>query len=202
LAANPNANPAGIGAVVPHVLDLLSYRVQLYEQTIPEEPIADAKAGLFLQNRLVWQQTMKPDQHAQAMQLMSDLISLASQHIDKADPGEKEQLARMIASSGASLSVIAGSYLQNQNLATKCRTVADVTPKMPSHEIRLRVGAVFPAIRQVSQFQKLVPPPTVKPAPAVEEMEQPAAEEIEEQPVEEQQEAEAPAQPATTGTAE
>jgi hypothetical protein len=197
LFTNPNATPPGLKAVVPHMLDLLDYRVQIYAQQIPEQPIAEQKAGLFFQKRVVWQQTMDDEQRARAMQLLSDLLTLSSQHTDKASQSEKDQLARMISQIGQSISVIGGDYLQSNALSGAGDRIVPITPQTPAPEIRQRVQYLYPVLKQINEFSKIQPaPPIVPPKPAADAADAAGPEAGVEKPKE------PPATPATTGSSQ
>lgn len=151
--------PPGLEGVIPQFFDLLAYRIDLYRQDVPSEPWADQMAGLFLQNRGVWLQTLKPEQQVQAMQLLSDLISVVAQRTVKAGAADRATLAGLVKQLGGSIEVISG-YLSNTGLRDAARLVANLDEKNPA-EIPQRVARIHPQIIQMDQFRAVTAPPTI-----------------------------------------
>lgn len=159
--------PPGLEAVIPHFFDLVAYRIDLYREDVPSEPFADQTVGLFLQNRGVWLETLNPQQQVQAMQSLSDLISVAAQRAAKAPASDRSKLAALVKQLGGSIGFIAG-YLNNPDLREAANIVVNADEKLPA-EIPQRVQLLYPKIIQMNQFSKVTIPPIIGAGPATTE---------------------------------
>jgi hypothetical protein len=178
---NITAVPPGLDAVIPLMLDLIAYRVDLYTQDIPDEPWADQKAGLFFQNRGVWQ-SLKPPQQVAAIQALLNLTSVAAQQTKNGTDADKEQLVDLVRQLAGSMEIIAGTYLQHQGLRQAAQLAGNIDKNTPPIEIKGRVERLYPQIIQISALKGVQGPPIISNAPPQaattnEDAEAPAAEE-------------------------
>jgi hypothetical protein len=153
-------SPASLGKVIPFVHQLLQQRVALYQKGIPPEPLADQRGTLFLVDNRVWTQ-QNAAQKVTSLQLMSDLIGLAAQHVAAAGQVDHANLALAIRYVGLAIAVVP----ETQPIAAQLKPVAAISEQTPAPQIVAAVAAVQPALITIPAFAKITPPPTAA-APA------------------------------------
>jgi hypothetical protein len=184
LSTQNRSVPQGLSNVIPYVLELVNFRIDLYTQAIPYQPWAEQKAGLFFQNRAVWQ-VLTPVQQVEAMQALSNLISVVAQQTQNASPEDRDKLTKLVSQIAGSISVIAGDYLQQQQLRQAAILATRIDSRTPPPEIKARVAQILPQIIQIPTFSQVKPPPVIGApplAPAAAADESPVEEAVEEGP--------------------
>ncbi len=84
---------AGVASYVPNAIALLDYRVKMYEDSAPAEPITDTWAITFFIKAKVWG-VENSAQQGQTMQLMLGLLKGASKQLDTANSTELRDVLR------------------------------------------------------------------------------------------------------------
>lgn len=162
-ALDPNArnkpNPKSIVAVIPFMQQLLKQRASLYRTGTPVEPLAEPRGTLFLVDRAVWG-LHTPAQKVASVQVMSDIIGLASQHVMDVSPADLENLALMIGRVAAAIAVVP----ETQPIQAQLAPAVKIDQRTPPDQIIAAVRAVAPALKTIRQFAALTPPPAIAPA--------------------------------------
>ncbi len=153
-------NPAQVEALAPlvlsHVLDILEFRISLYNSGIPENPQAENPVGNFLAKSYAGAPVAQ--QH-RIVQNLINLIALAGQQAQTAAKADIEQIIPMLKYASGALEVIAGS-----NAASILDPVVHLSPGSNGATVAKNTKPVFGAVQQL--FPWLLPPPTITPAPA------------------------------------
>jgi hypothetical protein len=183
-AAQP-ASDAAVKAVVPHMLNLFTFRTELYAKGIPPQPTAEIAAAEFLNRTKVWPLLTEP-QRAQFVQQIVSLITLAGQHANKGTAEQRWPLVETLKFVGGGLQVI-GDSVKDPAMLNSGKAVRAITQATPPEVILATTAGVYKAVSGAGKVTGLKPPPTC-PAPG-----QPLSPN---EPVEEGGEA----TPATSGT--
>jgi hypothetical protein len=158
--------------VIGDMIELLRTRLELYKRaTVPPEPLAERTPSSFLVHpTAVWPQATK-EQRVAAMQAMSDLIGLASQHAQTtADTAQRDALTLLIQQMAKALWVAAGEIkgkAEPQALAIQkaLELATTISPQTPVVEIQKRVDPIFPALQAHPELKGLTPPPAIAKKP-------------------------------------
>ena len=153
------APDAMVKMVVPANLQVLQQRVTAYKNGIPPEPLAEREALSFLTLGRVWS-LLTPEQRAQAMQLMIDLLGLAAQHVPAAQGINADKLRTVISHTAAAMTV---TPEVDGNAAVKAALVpaTKLTGITPADQVAEAVAPIFEAIKSIKQYAALNPPPAV-----------------------------------------
>jgi hypothetical protein len=154
LTLNIINNPAGfakqpvtaIRTILPHLLDLMTARVQHYRRGVPPSPQSDAVGARFLCDPKVWP-AMNAQQQLQAIQTLSDIIKLAGQQATAANAGDRVALAIAIQRIAASLSTIPKPPMTDAAM-TALNSAARLAPGSSAQQITAAADAVLPAAVQ------------------------------------------------------
>jgi hypothetical protein len=152
--ADAKRRPAGpaLTKVIPAMQQLLGQRVGAYKNGVPPEPIADARATLFLTDSRVWPQHT-PAQKLASMQLMSDLIGLAAQQAQAAGPGD---LGTTIGRVAQAIAVVP----ETASIAAQLEAAKKIDARTPPPQILQTVSEIPAALKTLKPFATLTPPPT------------------------------------------
>lgn len=134
--------PAVLKPYLPIPIGLFEYRVKLYEDFAPPQPLADTLACKFFVNANVWQAMTVPQQR-QAQQLMLDLLKGAAKQ-NAAD--SKPELVEVIRQTAGAFEVAAGP-LKNDPLKKAAHLLSTINNETTAGEIDTRITAVEDAIK-------------------------------------------------------
>ncbi|HYE17632.1 MAG TPA: hypothetical protein VEA69_04265 [Tepidisphaeraceae bacterium] len=117
-----------VKAAAAEMISLWENRLQQYRSAIPEDPIADGMPVFFLTTRDAWNTIVKDQAtRTQVMQMVSDQLSLASQHADASKDREKrDQLVKLSIKCAGACAVV-GTHQSNDPLK---RTAGDEMNRM------------------------------------------------------------------------
>ncbi len=158
----PGVDPKMLPQVIPHLQQLLEFRLDQYLNGMPPQPSAESQATTFLTFGAVWN-AHNPEQQMKSIQLLTDLVTVASQLAAKGTPEQRSQLAPVIARSAAAIAVVpaVAKVEQSRDLLA---VIAKVSPSTPSTDFRGYGQTVRTAVAGVPEFAQLQPPPQPKPA--------------------------------------
>lgn len=154
-----SATPAVLQASASRVMEMLDSRLPQYQLGLPAAPAADVRAISFLFFVRVWN-ALSPADQQRAVQQLSDLVSLASQHA--ALSGPDADLLRVLNQSASAMEVLAG-FTKNQALVAVARPLSPerLNDRVPADEIAKRAQAAVDAL--AAQFKGLRAPPKYDP---------------------------------------
>jgi hypothetical protein len=171
LLLDTNKPDPNLRLVVGDMLDLFRARLELYKRaTVPPEPIAERTPTGFLIHPAVWPAQTTKEQRVAAMQAMSDLIALASQHAQTADPQQRDALSLLIQQTAKSIWVgadgLKSDAAASQAIKDAVTPATAVGPQTPPPEMLNRVNSIFPVLSAHPELKGLTPPPTIAAKPA------------------------------------
>jgi len=140
--------------IVKSMQDIMAKRLELYNNGVPDMPSLELNAVVFLAADGV-QSNESPEQKLQSVQMIYNLMGLASQWLTKVPRGERDELAVTIKNSASGLvrcGVPAADPLYKTNAGT-----ADA-------ELQKLVGELHPKIQAApgGKFQGVKPFPKVE----------------------------------------
>jgi hypothetical protein len=161
-------NPQMVKTVAPYMIRLLQARLDQYRRGVPPSPRAEGTGTSFLSNPIVWGQLTQQDRAA-AMQVMSDLLTLAAQQANakNINPGDRAEMAMMIRLVASAVSIAAAPNGAGP-VFNALQPLIAIRPETPPATIQQLVAGVLPALQGLPEFKALkAPPPIVdtKPAP-------------------------------------
>ncbi|HLL90777.1 MAG TPA: hypothetical protein VK324_15860 [Tepidisphaeraceae bacterium] len=151
---NPPANFAQ--QVMPLLLQLFQNRVQQYKTGVPPDAGAENKASGFFATGQVWPQ-MQPAQQVQAVQGISDLVTLAAAQFAA---GQRDATTPVLRGTGSALAVI-GSYVKNPAAASAGQALTRVTAGTRPEQVKQLAADAVAALRAQDPFTNLKPAPEV-----------------------------------------
>ena len=152
-----NPPPAQINPMIPHMLTLLHERLKLYIKGVPPSPRAEQTGTNFLTNPKVWP-LLNKDQQVEAMQAIVDLISLAGQQAQAANPGDFFELVQTIQRAASGVSTV----LPPNSAQALAPAAALVPGKDSKATVQQAVQGVLQAVKAVPQFGQLKDPPQIQ----------------------------------------
>lgn len=156
----PGMNPAQIQALLPPlfgpILDVLSFRVSLYQTGIPDNPEAERLVASFFKAANFAIAT--PTQQHQIIQELVNLVVLAGDQAPFATPAQLGQIIEALQFTSQDLIVISGNSAVTGALLPLTR----IAPGTPGSQVAQRTKSVF-GIMQTT-YQYLQAPPVVTPA--------------------------------------
>jgi hypothetical protein len=170
LDPTPRIDP-NLKLVIDDMQQLFRLRVDQYKgATPPPEPQAARTPTLFLAHPNVWPiQNQNPKQRLNAIQTMSDLIGLASQHVQGADTHARETLSQLIAQTAKAMWVAAGDFKGSPEQAVAIQKAVEplmkISPQTPPLEIKSRAETVYPALAAHPDLKGITAPPTIAKKP-------------------------------------
>ncbi|MGH7213925.1 MAG: hypothetical protein ACREIT_04100 [Tepidisphaeraceae bacterium] len=161
--ANARAQLDPLPVVLPAILDLFGARVKQYVGGVPEEPKTDNKVTLFLTAWHIWN-AMTPEQRAQAMQTMSDLLWVSSQRLASLQRDQRGALIDTMKSTASAVKVVGNDILGDANL-TAAAAAADraMIEATRNEEITKVTANLLAAIRKNPAFNGIKDPPEIEP---------------------------------------
>ncbi|MDB5290714.1 MAG: hypothetical protein JWL69_1955 [Phycisphaerales bacterium] len=117
-------NDAVLKPYLAQPLALFEYRVKLYEDFVPPQPVADALGCKFFVMARVWQAQASPQQ-AQSLQLMLDLLKGAAKQKQTADAAVATELTEVIRQTGGAFEV-AALAMKNNALGTAAKALSKI----------------------------------------------------------------------------
>jgi len=146
----PISNPMLV-TVTPAMLQVLNARAGKYKTVIPDEPMSENLATLFLTDGKVWS-AQPADQQVAIVQSLLNLASSASQRIASATPGnQRNMVVRASQSTAKGLGVI-GNRLGDKAWETAAQQVSQIIEATPAEEVKTRLSALATAIKANSKF--------------------------------------------------
>jgi hypothetical protein len=168
-ARRKKLTPQMLAASVEPLQNLLAVRLDQYKVGVPASASAERSGTRYLTDAAVWQ-LETPAQQTRTVQLLSDLMSLAAQQAQQANPGDLSELAVTISFAAKGLSV-AAEGAQQPGIVDALKAATAIAKGTSPQQIQAAVQAVYPAIKASSKFSAVTPPPAVQdhkaaPAPA------------------------------------
>jgi hypothetical protein len=160
-----NLNPPNVAIVVPRILDIVEFRNAQYIVGIPEEPLHENGATLFVSAGDVWSKQDKALQ-VRTMQQLLDLFGLSCHRAAASARSEREQLIEVIKQTARAMWVV-GGHLKSEPLKAALAEATKVNPGIGNEELKSYPAEAFAAISNIEQFKdKIKPPPTINPPAA------------------------------------
>lgn len=161
--ASPALTAAQVAAVVPSVidpiLDILDFRVAMYEKGLPDNPDAERALPTFLFNHFKTLQAA-PAKQSRIVQGLVNLVTLAGEQVQNGGKAELDQVRPVVQRAAQTLNAVAS----NPAATTALAPLLSAPPGQTGKDFVKNTRAVFPAMQLV--FKDLKQPPPVSPAPA------------------------------------
>lgn len=166
----PAVKSSAIHDVVAAMHEIMEKRLNEFVDGIPDGAPSESWPILFLTTTEdVWKK-QAPEQQIKTVQLISDLIGLASQRIaadPNIKPSEKQDVAVLLGKAGQGL-IVLGKYLGSSTdvaaMNAAAQSLSSVTPSISTTDLRARADLVYPGLIKIRQFKDLTPPPKLSDA--------------------------------------
>jgi|GEM_PF-3086041 len=139
--------PEAVKGFVQYPMQLLAWRVSMYQTVIPPSPSADTEATSFFVKDVAWS-AMDAAQRAQALKLMEDLLEGIDKQIPQAGDN-KGQLVDSIKYTGYAIQA-SGDLLKSTDLKNAGQKIASMGNDPSPDELTNRIEAFKNAIRATS----------------------------------------------------
>jgi hypothetical protein len=150
-AFSPTAvNPVTVRLLVPSILDLQEFRVQMYQKGLPESPGSDPTGSLLLLNPDSWKMLDALQQH-RALQATTNLISWAGQqavaHIKSGKDDDAAELVRLLNNEATAVANLASKALGDEALASAFEPLEKLPFSLHAEGIQLVCDPSVKALR-------------------------------------------------------
>ena len=157
----PAAVPQVIPAYVGLMQTLAEFRATVYRDMAPVSPSVESGVANFLTLTDVWKvESTQPALVLRTVQVLSDLISLASQRLGTAGSSDKTEYTTTISYCAQALTVV-GDHLNTPAPRNALARLTRLGPSASASDVATIAAGLYPAISAVPQFAGLKPPPTV-----------------------------------------
>ncbi len=150
-----NATKASIDVVFQPMMDILRFRISLYQSGVPDSPQADEVAARFLSGK---HDSATEPVLQDIIQSLVDLISVASQQAQNASKVQVEQLIAMLKIAGQGLQVI----VQESGTPPLVNLIG-TTASSPGPAVAATGKQVFGELQSQAAYSYLKAPPPVNP---------------------------------------
>jgi hypothetical protein len=146
-------------AVVPAVHTVMRSRLNQYTNSIPQEPIAEARGANFLTGRQDYA-SQTPAQKVETVQLVSDLLGVIAQRSTNASSDQRRELVHAVRGLAGAMYVV-GQWENHTVLQATAQPAARLPLNASATEIQTAVQPIYGALRGIARFKEVKPPPQV-----------------------------------------
>jgi hypothetical protein len=159
---NPNTSnikASWLNQTLPSLFELLADRVKQYAAGVPVDPQAENQATAMLVHPQIWPKLSAPQQ-VQAVQAMSDLISLGAARFAAAanNTPEAETLAAMVQGTAKALWVV-GTRTKSTELVELSSRLSKTDVRSSGKEVAEMAEQVYPLLVEIAEFKGVTAPP-------------------------------------------
>jgi len=152
-----------LAVAVPALHDVLAARIGRYQNEIPDEPLSEGVATIYLTSKSVWI-AQSEAQRLATMQLMSDLIGVAAQRTSGASNEQKLELIEMIRRAGKAIQVLA-LVMNKPAYSAAAQPAASLILTATADQCLAAAKQVYGALSEMPECKgKLTPFPTISTA--------------------------------------
>jgi hypothetical protein len=157
----PTIKSTWLNQSMPALFELLADRVKQYAAGVPQDPQAENLATAMLVHPQVWPM-LTAQQQVQAVQAMSDLISLGAARFAAAgnNAPEAEAMAAMVQGTAKAIWVV-GTRTKSAALVELATQLSKTDARSSSKETVEMAGRVHPLLVAIAEFKGLTPPPAL-----------------------------------------